>query len=238
MKKITLALTVLLVAVFGIQAITYALSDEVKIKLRHHTFLIPKHIAMDRATIMPDWLINMGGLDDGSSTTLFRFDDQLIKENVEGYQVASDNQFKDDIEGLIIALTSQELSNYKNPRMYAQLADLWVGVGSYGDRKVEAAEIHGWYKVYRAVEYPNSWMLLNQFPDPEKPVPNLVSDFWVSDCLMLGPEGKRNGSCTTYELIDDIAVEFSVSDYNLPVLDKVRSFIRAQVMEWKQESPH
>ena len=160
MKKILLTVVIVLAAAFGTQAITYALSDVVQIKLRQHTFLIPKSVAMDRASVMPDWLINMSGLDDGSSTTLFRFDDQLIKANVKGYQVASDNQFKDDVEGLIIALTPRELSNYKKPQTYAQLADLWLGTGSYRDRKVEAAEISGWYKVYRAVEYPNSWMLL------------------------------------------------------------------------------
>lgn len=234
MKKIVLTVVIVLAAAFGTQAITYALSDAVQIKLWQHTFLIPKSIAMDRAGVMPDWLINMSALDDGSSATLFRFDDQLIKANVEGYKVDSDNQFKDDIEGLIIALTSQELSNYKNPQTYAQLANLWLGTGSYRDRKVEAAEISGWYKVYRAVEYPNSWMLLNQFPDSEKPVPNLVTDFWISSCLMLGPQGKRNGSCRTYELIDDIVVEFSISDYNLHLLDEIRAFIKSQVQEWKQ----
>ena len=235
MKKITLTAIILLSTVFGTQAITHALSDVVQIKLREHTFLIPKHNAMERESVMPAWLLNMSGLDDGSSTTLFKFDDQEIRENVAGYRAASDNQFKDDIEGLIIALTPQELNDYKSPEMYAQLSDLWKGEGSYKDRKVEAAQIPGWYKVYRAVGYPNGWMLVNQLPDSEKPVPNLVTDFWVADCLMQGPEGKRNGRCRTYELIDDIVVEFSVSDYNLPVLDKVRRFIRGQVLEWKQE---
>lgn len=235
MKKIALTTLIVLAAAFGMQAVTRALSDVVQIKLRHHTFLIPKHIAMARESVMPDWLINMNGLDDGSSTTLFRFDGQEIKANVAGYRVASDNQFKDDVEGLIIALTPQELSNYKNPETYAQLGDLWRGSGSYKDRKVEAAEMLGWYKVYRTVEYPNSWSLLNRFPDPDKPIPDQTQDFWIAHCLMLGPEGKRSGSCTTYELIDDIVVEFSVSDYNLSVLNKVRIFLREQVLEWKQD---
>ena len=218
--------------VFGIQAINYALSDVVQIKLRKHTFLIPKHIAMERGRVIPDWLVNLGGLDDGSSTTLFRFDDEEIKANVPSYQVAGDNQFKDDIEGLIIALTPEEIGRYKDPDTYAQLGDLWRGSGSYKNRKVESAEMPGWYKVYREVEYPNSWMLVNQFPDPKKPVPDQVSDFWVASCLMLGPEDKRSGSCRTYELIGDIVVEFSVSDYNLPVLDNIRNFVRGQVLEW------
>lgn len=234
MKRIVLIVAIVLAALIGAQAITYALSDVVRVKLRQHVFLIPKQIAMERESVMPDWLLNMGGLDDDFHVTLFRFDDQYVKLNVTGYRVASDNQFKDDLGGVIIALTAQELSDYKNPERYAQLADLWRGTGSYKNRKVEAADIPGWYKVYRAVEYPNSWVLVNQFPDPEKAVPEQVSDFWVASCLMLGPEGKRNGSCRTYELIGDVVVEFSVSDYNLPVLYKVRSFITGQVLEWKQ----
>ena len=234
MKKIVLTVVIVLAAAFGTQAITYALSDVVQIKLRQHTFLIPKSIAMDRASVMPDWLINMSGLDDGSSTTLFRFDDQLIKANVKGYQVASDNQFKDDIEGLIIALNSEEISRYKDPS-YPPLGDLWRSTGSYKNRKVEASsEITGWYKVYRAVEYPNSWALLSRFPDTDKKIPDQPHDFWVANCLMQGPEGKRNGRCRTHELIDDIVVEFSISDYNLHLLDEIRAFIKSQVQEWKQ----
>lgn len=238
MKKITLIVVITLATVFGAQAITYALSDVVQIKLRQHTFLIPKHIAMDRGSVMPDWLLNMSGLDDGSNSTLFRFDDQEVKASVAGYRVASDNQFADDVEALMTALTPEELNAYRDPDDHTMLRDLWQATGSYKDRKVEPAEIPGWFKVYRAVEYPNSWALLNRFPDSEKPVPEKTQDFWVAHCLMLGPEGKRSGSCRTYELIGDIAVEFSVSDYNLPVLDKVRSFVRGQVLEWKQENSH
>lgn len=234
MKKLLSLFVILAVAVFGVQIITYALSDIVKIKLREHVFLITKHIALERESVMPDWLLNMSGLDDGSNTTLFLFDDHEVKANVPSYQTASDNQFKDDVEGLIIALTSQEVSNYKNPETYAQLGDLWRGTGSYKNRRIEPAEMPGWYKVYRTVEYPNSWMLVTQFPDSKKPIPSQVSDFWIASCLMLGPKGKRNGSCRTYELIDDIVIEFSVSDYNLPILDEVRQFLRSKVLEWKQ----
>ncbi len=235
MKKITLTVIFVLAVVFCTQAITHALSDVVQIKLRQHTFLIPKHIAMERESILPDWLINMSSLDDGSNTTLFRFDDQEVKANVTGYQVASDNQFIDDIEGLIIALTTEEVSRYKSPNTYAQLGDLWRATGSYKERKVEPAEIPGWYKVYRAVEYPNSWTLLSRFPDSEKPLPDKTQDFWIADCLLLGPEGKRVGSCGTYELIDNIVIEFSISDYNLPLLDELKAFVKRKVQEWMQE---
>ncbi len=237
MKKITLSIIIVVVAVFGIQAIIYALSDVVQIKLRQHTFLIPKHNALERESVMPDWLLNMSGLDDGSNTTLFLFDDKEIKASVPDYQVASDNQFKDDIEVLMAALISKEISDYQDPHTYAELGDLWQATGSYKDRKVEPAEIPGWYKVYRAVEYPNGWTLLNQFPDPEKPMPEQVSDFWIAKCLIQGPKGKRQGRCTTYEMMGDIFLEFSVSDYNLPALDELRDFIKTKVQEWKQEKP-
>ncbi|WP_155400604.1 hypothetical protein [Vibrio nigripulchritudo] len=234
MKKIWLIFVIVLTVTFGSQAITYALSDVVEIKLRQHTFLIPKHVAMDRESVMPDWLLNMSGLDDDSSSTLFRFDDQEVKASVPTYQVASNNQFADDIEVLMTALTPEEFNAYIDPNDHTMIRDLWQAKGSYTSRKVEPAEIPGWYKVYRTVEYPNSWALLNQYPDSEKQVPETTQDFWVAHCLMLGPKDKRVGSCRTHVLIGDIVVEFSISDYNLHLLDEIKAFVKSQVQEWKQ----
>ena len=100
MKKNTLAIIIVFAALFGAQSVAHVFSDVVKIKLRQYTFLIPKHIAMERESVMPDWLLNMSGLDDGSNDTLFRFDDVEVKAGVAGYQIASDNQFKDDLDYL------------------------------------------------------------------------------------------------------------------------------------------
>lgn len=234
MKKIGLIFVIVLTAALGVQIITYALSDVVEIKLRQHKFLIPKHVAMDRESVMPDWLLSMSGLDDGSSSTLFRFDDQEVKANVPTYQVASNNQFADDIEVLMTALTPEEFNAYIDPNDHTMLRDLWQAKGSYKNRKVEPAEIPGWFKVYRAVEYPNSWALLNRFPDSEKQVPEKTQDFWIAHCLMQGPKDKRVGSCRTHALIGDIVVEFSISDYNLHLLDEIKAFLKDQVQEWKQ----
>jgi len=234
MKKVITFIILFLLAIFGVRVLSYAVSDTVKVQLRKNTFRIPKHIAMDGLKIMPDWLLNMSGLDDGSSTTIFRFDDKIVKTNLPSYIVSEENQFKDDIEGLIIALTDVEVANYKNPATYAQLGDLWNATGSYKKRVIEPDSIDGWYRVYRKVEHPNSWMLLSRNPDVDKSMPDQVKDFWIASCLMQGPTGKRNGRCRTYELIEDVVVEFSVSDYNLPLLDEIRTFIRSQVIEWKQ----
>lgn len=234
MNKALLAIVIILTTLIGAPIITNSLSDVVHVRLRQHIFLIPKHVAMTQQNSLLSLLFNMSFLDNDSHTILFRFNDQEIKSNVAGYKVADDNQFKDEVRGLLMALTSNELNNYKNPEIYAELADLWRGTGSYKNRKIEAADVLGWYKIYRTEEYPNSWTLVSQFPDPEKPVPEQVSDFWIANCLMLGPEEKRSGSCRTHELMGDIVVEFTVSEYNLPVLDKVKSFITKQVLEWKQ----
>ena len=234
MKKIVISIITVFVVVFGVQAITSVLSDTVKVQLRNHTFLIPKHIAMERESVVPIWLLNMSDLDDGSSTTLFRFDDIEIQKHIPSYKIAPDNQFQDDIEGLIIALTSEEVSRYKTPNAYAQLGDLWRTTGSYHHRKIEPAEMPGWYKVYREVEYPKSWALLSRYPDSKQPIPEQTQDFWIAHCLLLGPAGKESGSCGTYKLIDDVVIEFHVSDYNLHLLDEIKGFVVTQVRKWKQ----
>ncbi len=236
MKKIVLATLLFLAAMFAVQVVVVALSDVVKITLGRHTYLIPRHIAMEPASVMPIWLLLLSGeLDDDAGQALFDFDDQEVKANVAGYQVAADNQFKDDVGGLLIALTPEEFRNYNDPEVFAQLGDLWRGTGSYKGRKVEADEMPGWYRVYRKVEYPRSWMLVSQFPDSAKNVPAKVSDFLIASCHLLGSKEKKSANCKIREFIDDVLIEFRISGYNLPVLDEVRDFVRGQVLEWRQE---
>ena len=225
-------------AIFGIQVISNALTDVVQVKLREHTFLIPKHNAMERESVIPFWLLNMKGLDDGSSSVLYHFDDMEVKTAIPDYQVSNYNQYKDDIGGMITAFTPQEVSNFKNPGIHSMLGDLWRATGSYKDRIVEPDEIPGWYKVYRKVEYKRTWAVLSRFPDSEKPMPAERTDFWIAHCLLLGPKGpkgKQDANCRVRVLVDDIYISINISDYNLPLLDELKAFITGKVQEWKQE---
>ncbi|MGI9251928.1 MAG: hypothetical protein ACR2PR_12195 [Pseudohongiellaceae bacterium] len=229
MKKVVLVSGILLAAVLGAPVVAGSSSDDVvEIKLRQYIFVIPRHISKEGRTAL-FWLRNIRGADDSSSTTRFELNHQLVKTAVEGYQIDEDRPYLDDINGSIYIAPPDELQYYYNPG--SQFRELWQAKGRYANRTVEPFEgVSGWYKVYDS--YMRSlWQLLSRFPDSTEPVPSQIQEFWVGDCARIA----QSESCSMTELIDDIVIKFSVEDYNLHLLDELRSFVRAQVLEWKQD---
>jgi len=202
-----------------------------KLKLGHYTFHIPEKNAMTKA--VPFWLRWLPGLDEGSSSALILFKDQEVKESIPTYKFTDKNKYRDDIEVLLMVLTPEEVQRYHNPQ-YGQLEDLWYSKGSYKKRRVELDEKYGWFKVYREIEYPYSWAYLSQTPDENKTVPNEPLDFWISHCLLSGPKDDQTASCNSYVLVDDIVMEFSVSDYNLLALEEIKQFLKTKLRSWLQ----
>lgn len=209
--------------------------DTTELRLGHYLLEVPKKNVMSSNTI-PNWLRWLPGLDDGSKSMLFRFQDREVKQHVPGYKYSEDKRFRDDIEILVMVLTPEEVARYRNPETYSELGKLWRSEGSYKDRKVEPYDEAGWYKVYRGLEYPNIWALLNRYPDSSKPLPSDPLEFLVAHCVESKPKDGRLASCGTYELIDDLVIEFDVSDYNIAVINDVREFLRATVQGWIKKS--
>ncbi len=231
MKKIILISSILLAVVLGaFVAIDNSSDYVVEIKLRQHTFLIPRHISQEGDTTL-FWLRNMKGLDDGSEMTRFRINHQLVESAVEGYRVHEDSRYYNDIRGMLYVAPPEELQYFYNPG--SQLRELWQAKGQYANRRVEPFEVvPGWYRVHDSSML-NLWQLLSRFPDTEEPVPSQIQEFWVGNCS--NSRFSQSESCTLTELIGDIVIYFKVENYNLHLLDELRSFVRTQVLEWKQD---
>lgn len=232
-----LLLSFALLAAWPLEATAGKDADLVHLYLGDHEFRIPEENALTEP--LPIWLRWLPGLDDGSRSALLVMRADELGKNIPGYQT-SDGRYRDDITVRIAALTPVEQQRYRNSRLRSQLADLWFGRGSYHSRRVEPVPGERLYKVYRSIEYPRSWALLKEYPDPTKPLPKAPLDFWIAHCLAGGrPIGEtgKGVTCRSHVLADDILIEFSVSDYNLPVIEDVRGFLKAKVLEWKQAEP-
>ncbi len=236
MKATKLMVNSLLTLILGMFFLAgYRVSEQqpdeniVEVRLGCHMLEVPRKNVVSNG--VPAWLRWLPGLDDGSNSALFRFFDHEVQEYVSGYQIG-EVRFRDDIEIIIIALTTEDVNGYQNPKTFSQLGDLWNMQGSYRERRMEPHRSNGWYKVFREVEYPYSWALLNRYPDPHSPLPDSTSEFWVAHCLMLGPKKDPQPSCTSHFLVDDFLVEFSISEYNIEKIDKVKAFLRSEVESW------
>jgi len=203
-----------------------------ELRLGRYVFHVPEDNAVTKE--IPVWLKLIPGMDDGSRSALIRFKGNEIKKSILSYSVEN-NQFHDDIEALLMVLTPEEKQRYHSPQ-YSQLESLWYSNGSYKKRRVELNKDYGWYRVYREIEYPKSWAYLNQYPDANITVPKEPLDFWVAHCLLLGPVGAKSISCKSFVMIDDIVIEFSISDYNLPVIEEIRGFLKSTIVGWIVET--
>ena len=202
----------------------------VELQLGSYKLEVPRK--NDMSSSIPDWLLWLPGLDDGSRSALFRFDFHEVQESIPEYQYGG-VRFRDDIGFLVEVLTHEEVKAYQNPETFNQLGDLWRSKGSYRDRKVEPHQsINGLYKVYRDFEYPGEWTLLDRYPDQELPLPELTSDFLVAHCGMLGPKDDTQASCLTFFLLDDIYIQFDMVGYNLKLIKEVKSLLRNTVKSW------
>ena len=47
-------------------------------------------------------------------------------------------------------------------------------------------------------------------------------------------ETGRGVSCQSYALMNNVVIEFDVSDYNVDVIDKIRDFLTAKINQWKR----
>lgn len=202
-----------------------------KVVLGARTFSIPKENLLEAA--LPGWLRRFPGLDDGSRSFLVKFPASELAEGVPDYRV-SDGNYREDIFGVLSALTAEEERRYATSE---QLADLWHRRDSYRDAVIEPYTIPGWHKVYRKIEYPYSWALLKYLPPAEQPIPPSSEGFWVAQCLEGGSTvtaSKRHVACKSFVQFDDVAVDFEMSEQNVKHIDQIRAFIKAQVLEWKQ----
>lgn len=206
-----------------------------RFQLGQYEFDIPRRYIVNAP--LPAWIRWIPGLDDDSRSALFVIPAKEINSAVPGYQI-SDGRYRDDIRGLLMVLTPDEMERYRHSRLFAQLEDLWLGVGSYKDRRVEKSA-EGRFKVYRGTEYPRSWALVKEYPDSTKSMPAFPLAFWIAHCLEGGkPLGEtgRGVSCQSYALMNDVVIEFDVSDYNVDVIDKIRDFLITKVSQWKRSS--
>jgi len=230
MRKIIFIVLSLLMASAVVYAAIFALSDTLHVQLGKYTFNIPKQYSQEGA--LPHWLIITPGLDDGSKDYLLRFPAKEIVAAIPGYK-EMDGRYTEDITAILAVLTSVEVKRYEDSERYR---DLWNATGSYLERIVELYTHKPWFKIYRKIEYPNSWAVVSQSPENGALLPKDTLDFWVAHCLSGNSPLTKSGEiaiCDSYVFYEDIVIDFSVSEQNLDVINDVRSYLKNTIENWR-----
>lgn len=203
-----------------------------RVVLADYVFLVPKEYSLSDP--IPLWLRLMPGLDDDSRTTLFQVPAEELAVAVPGY-IPSDGKYVENVRAMLTVLDKVEAERYVNLEWVREARE---GTGSFSGRIVEPYVSQPWYKVFRPVEYPNSWSTFSMPSRSDEPLSDQSEDRWLAHCLRTSSTITSSGkfvSCSTHVLFEDLAIEFSISEQNLVVADEIKLYLVRKVSSWKQE---
>lgn len=194
---------------------------------------IPKKNSVEYG--FPTWLSWLPGLDNSSDQIMFTVSAEEISRELPGYHVG-DGNYREDVRGLISVLNSIEVEAYTSSTAYF---DLWNSKGSYSSRRVERFGSNELYKVYREIEYPNSWALVSKNPEDGGQIPSTASEFWLAHCLSGNSSETVSGqhvTCRSHVVFNDLLIEFNVSEQNISELDNLKQYLLEEIQKWIKES--
>lgn len=200
--------------------------NTVQFSLGKYSLGIPEKYSQEQA--MPMWLALLPGLDNSTNDLMFIIPADEVK--VKDYK-QTDGKYKENIHGLLAVLSPEDKERYLSGKKFE---DLWYAEGSYSKRLIEPYK-NNLFKVFRKIEYPNSWALVSHNPESGKTLPEKASEFWLAHCLSgtspITSSGNHVG-CDSYIVVDDLLIEFNVSEQNLSKLDDIKNFLVSEVKSW------
>ena len=171
-------------------------------------------------------------LDSGSRELLLIIDARDAKTTVSNFKL-NDGSYVEDLQVRLEVLSEQEKRRYLSSQ---QFAELWNSSGSFQNRIIEKNASTDFFRVYRRVEYPNSWEVFTVSPDSAS-LPTDLFSFWIGHCLTSHSTVTQSGMitlCRSYVVIGDVAANFTISSQNLANTDSIRGYLANLVTEWEK----
>jgi len=169
------------------------------------------------------WLKSFAGLDVNVDGFIFELD----PKDVEGYEIKH-SQLK--IVGSVSDFSNESLTRFSESSDYEAL---WYAQLDFKDREIIKHEESGAYLVYTSKGYRGMFYVFSTFPDKDKKIPNNKWDFLVAICSGSSVSEHKNVSCSRQVLVQGkLLVNYSFSLEDLPLQEKLDSYIRDKVNSW------
>ena len=233
MKKIIIAsvfiISILVIISLNILDSIYSLEGDSKIDMGRYQFNIPaEYGTRGFMNLSVRWFTRHF---QSKEVAVFELKEHELALNISDYKVGESDHPR-NIKGLIRVWDEKTLQTFKQPGRYASL---WRGTGAYTKREVQPYSNGKLYRVYRDASSKKIWTVLKQNPLQNNPLPDNSFDFWVARCR--AHESKMPGSaqftiCNSYLLIDDVVVEFYLTEDNLETIDEIRQYLTEKVISW------
>ncbi len=212
--------------------------DPTPIKIGEHRLCVPKQYTSHESGLF-DWIYQTPGLDKEMPGFLFDISTEEVLAVIPRYKVSHSLghlTIPQNISGLAQYLSDEDR---QSGRQNTGLNDMWRKQGAYKYRHVERDEETGLFKVFATSESESRklWNLFSRYPNEIQPVPDLFS-FSVASCQTGVEVGDQQGPALCdldFIGLPHIEIKASISGDNLHLYNKVQTFIRGKLHEWKDE---
>ncbi|WP_206105691.1 hypothetical protein, partial [Sapientia aquatica] len=175
-------------------------------------------------------LKSLPGLDQSSREVLLVVKAPEVALSLRKFRPKID-RYSDDLRLRLTFLSNTELERYTAPQFFG---DIQKGLGSYKDQVIEHDQSRGFVRVYRKIEYPNSWEVFAQ--KAETSLPTDLNSSWVAHCVSSSSPLTSSGKlalCKSHVLVGNVAIHFTVSDENLDQIAEIRAYLRKLFLDWR-----
>ena len=203
------------------------LPDEARVLMGRHEFLIPKGYIINSP--LPLWLKSVADLPSGPPWVSLLIPAEEVAARIDGFQEFN-GQLADDLFVGVELLDEDGLRTYSDPEMYV-FSDPWYGRGIHKGAKV-GLHPSGLYQV--GIGW-SVWKVMKIRPDPSLPPPDDPYSWFIGSCRESSTRLTRTDpaySCTTMFLHEDLRINVSLDEINLPVVEEVRAFVVERLESW------
>ena len=195
----------------------------IKINLGPYKLEIPEANSLEGNA--PFWVEWIPGLDSEVSSTNIMFAPDEVAALIPGLVL------EQELFGTLHYVTQEE---YNRTRQHPFGVDLWYGRGAHQYKIFEPWEGTDLYRsFYARHDKKVFWEVTRGVPDPDRPPPDDIQEFFVANCSGDFDAGKS--SCSTSVMFDRLLVEFSIEEPHLLRLEGIRQFIQVKVSSWVVE---
>lgn len=195
-------------------------ADTIKIRLGPYSLGIPEANSLEGKA--PFWIAMIPGLDSGAKSTNIIFPSHEVAVSIPGLDPET------ELLGTLHSVSEEEYNAYRH---HSFGVDLWFGRGAHKHKTFEPWEGTGLYRAFYAQHHKKVfWEVVRMLPDPDRPPPDDIQDFFVANCSGDFDAGKS--SCSTFVLFDRLLVEFDVQESHLLRIEEIRQFIQEKVSSW------
>jgi len=210
-----------------LSAIALASDAEVTYKFKGGRVNVPRSYIVDMSPV--SYLQSLIGLDKDESSFTLSLSGSELTNDIEGYVAnisGRDQSLRISIFDVYDEASKKLLSNQK-------YSGAWYAKDGYESREILPSAQSGWFLLFGSKGYRGNFLVLSQYPDVKKVMPENVRDFLVARCFGSNSQPFKDVKCSS-KFIEQggVLVEVSFSYENLKLAKEIEAYVQKRLSQW------